>query len=203
FTGLEQRNDLVELVGIESRYIWKLHRLTPYQLSGLSLLLLIVFILLILGCIRLCWCRRRPSGNMRRNKRESNKVFAVSPKISANGIYSRWSSKQNSKKNKQAGFRPLLRNSDGPDYFAEQELEDYADEDELPGDNEGHHNSDEDVLMDAYADRQLLKQNNALSNRQKFIPKVKGTNSKISHSNSLSSRLFRLKTGINTSNSVA
>ncbi|CAH8502029.1 unnamed protein product [Schistosoma intercalatum] len=203
FTGLEQRNDLVELVGIESRYIWKLHTLTPYQLSGLSLLLLIVFILLILGCIRLCWCRRRPSGNMRRNKRESNKVFAVSPKISANGIYSRWSSKQNSKKNKQAGFRPLLRNSDGPDYFAEQELEDYADEDELPGDNEGHHNSDEDVLMDAYADRQLLKQNNALNNRQKFIPKVKGTNSKISHSNSLSSRLFRLKTGINTSDSVA
>ncbi|TNN08191.1 Peptidyl-glycine alpha-amidating monooxygenase A [Schistosoma japonicum] len=203
FTNLEQRDNPVKFINLANHHIWNLQQLTPYQLTGLSLLLFFVIIAIILGCIRLCWCGNRSSASIRRSKRESNKVFAIAPKVTANDTDSRWSFKRNSKKNKQAGFQPLLRSSDGPDYFAENELEDYVDEEEVTGDDVGFHNNDEDVLMDTYTDRLLFKQNNALNSKHKLTPKVRRNNAKILHSNSLSSRLFRSKTGINKSDLVA
>ncbi|CAH8488575.1 unnamed protein product [Schistosoma turkestanicum] len=216
------QNDFVQPISLSDRYPWSLHTLTSYQLTGLSFLLFIIFILLLLGCIRLCWCRRHrlkgtTTTTIRRNKRELNgKVYAnASPKLSSsittttNSVYSRWASKQNSKRNKQAGFRPLLRNNDSNDYLAEQELADYDyDDDDDAQNDDVDVNGDEDVLMDTtttnYTDRQLLKQTNLLNNKQKFIPKVKTTNNaKSVHSNSLSSRLFKLKPAINKSDSIA
>ncbi|CAH8838686.1 unnamed protein product [Trichobilharzia szidati] len=229
--GIDGRKELAEIVAVTNYQIWNLHTLTPYQLTALSIILFIVIIFLLIGCIRICWCGRRSTtaatiATARRGKHDG-KVFAISPKSSdsntnMNGIYSRWSAKRKLKKNKQAGFRPLIRNSNGPDYFAEQELDDYIDEEEEEENgggagreqtkyNEHNQNSDEDVLMDSYADRHLLKHSsnnndnnsNHLNRQQKFIPKVTSTNPKKPRSTSLSSKLFRLKTGVNQTGSVA
>ncbi|CAH8524701.1 unnamed protein product [Heterobilharzia americana] len=192
---MDTGNEIAEIVAVTNYQIWNLHTLTPYQLTGLSVILFLVIIFLLFGCIRLCWCRRRISsgGSIRRNKRESDKVFAISHKNTdsntMNGICSRYSTKKTTKRSKEAGFRPLIRNSNGSDYFAEQEIDDYIDDE---GEGVGE-NGDEDVLMDAYADRHLLRQSD----------KLVGNTTKKSRSTTLSSKLFRLKTGVNRSDSVA